>query len=265
MNNHDVEAWVQHLTDEDMPVFAGAVTDVTNAVNNGESSAADVAHTILKDASLTGRLLKMANSFYYNPNGQKMNTITRAVMILGFDQVRALALSLILVDSLSEGEHRNKVVEEMAQSFHAAIQAQELAKLTKVESPENVFVATLLSRLGNMAFWAFAGDKATQLSELMASGDVTEKNAEREVLGFHLKDLTRGLSKSWALGDLLDKSLSDNETNDPHVQLVALGQHIAQAAQKGWDEVEAQEAIEAAAQQLDMPVATLQSIAHNNA
>ncbi|NOQ77568.1 MAG: HDOD domain-containing protein [Methylococcaceae bacterium] len=265
MNNHDVEAWVQHLTDEDMPVFAGTVTDVTNAVNDGESSAADVAHIILKDASLTGRLLKMANSFYYNPNGQKMNTITRAVMILGFDQVRALALSLILVDSLSEGEHRNKVIEEMAQSFHAAIQAQELAKITKVESPENVFVATLLSRLGNMAFWAFAGDKATQLSELITSGEMSDRDAEKEVLGFHLKDLTKGLSKSWSLGDLLDKSLSDNEKNDPHVQLVAMGHNLAQAAKKGWDEGEAQKAIEIAAQQLNMPVSALQDIAYNNA
>ena len=267
-NNHDsydVDMWIQHLTDEDMPVFAGTVTDVTNAVNNDDTSAADVAQTILKDASLTSRLLKMANSFYYNPNGHPMTTITRAVMVLGFDQVRALALSLVLVDSLSAGVHRDKVIEEMAQSFHAAIQAQELAKITKAKSPENVFVATLLARLGNMAFWAFSGDKATDLATLLDSGEMNQQEAEKEVLGFHLKDLTKGLSKSWALGELLDKSLSDDVQDDPLVALVNMGQDLAQAAKNGWDEESAQSAIEAVAQQLDMPIANLKDIAHKNA
>ncbi len=264
-DSYDVALWVQHLTDEDMPVFAGTVTDVTNAVNNDDTSAADVAQTILKDASLTSRLLKMANSFYYNPNGHSMTTITRAVMVLGFDQVRALALSLVLVDSLSAGVHRDKVIEEMAQSFHAAIQAQELAKITKAKSPENVFVATLLARLGNMAFWAFSGDKATDLAALIDAGEITPQEAEKKILGFHLKDLTKGLSKSWALGELLDKSLSDDVQDDPLVALVNMGQELAQAAKKGWDEEEAQNAIEAVAQQLDMPVENLKDIAHKNA
>jgi len=268
LTEHDsptVDAWIQRLTDEDMPVFAGTVTDVTNAVNNDETSAADVAQTILKDASLTARLLKLANSLYYNPNGHILSTITRAVMVLGFDQVRALALSLVLVDSLSEGVHQDKVIEEMAQSFHAAIQAQELAQLTKVKSPENVFVATLLSRLGNMAFWAFSGDKATALSKLIASGEMSDYDAEKKILGFHLKDLTKGLSKTWSLGELLDKSLSSTKQDDPLVDLISMGQELAQAAKQGWEEEEARMAIESVASKLDMPIGDLQELAHKNA
>jgi len=264
-DDYDVATWIQHLTDEDMPVFAGTVTDVTHSVNSDETSATDVAQTILKDASLTGRLLKMANSFYYNPNGYQMTTITRAVMVLGFDQVRALALSLVLVDALSDGVHKDRVIEEMALSFHAAIQAQELAKLTKAKSPENIFVATLLSRLGNMAFWAFSGDKASVLADLIDSGEMTQQKAEKQVLGFHLKELTRGLSKSWALGELLDKSLGDKDQEDPSVSLVNMGQDLAQAAKKGWDEDDAQAALEAVALKLDMPVANLKEITHKNA
>ena len=264
-DDYDVDTWIQHLTDEDMPVFAGTVTDVTHAVNSADTSAADVAQTILKDASLTSRLLKMANSFYYNPNGHQMTTITRAVMVLGFDQVRALALSLVLVDALSDGVHKNRMIDEMALSFHAAIQAQELAKLTKAKSPENVFVATLLSRLGNMAFWAFSGDKATDLAELIDAGEMSQQEAEKEVLGFHLKDLTRGLSKSWSLGELLDKSLSDDNPDDPMVSLVNMGQELAQAAKEGWGEDNAQAALESVASKLDMPLSNLKEITHKNA
>lgn len=248
-----------------MPGFSGTVVGVTDAVNNEETSAADVAQTILKDPSLTSRLLKMANSFYYNPNGQEISTVSRAVMVLGFDQVRALTLSLVLVDSLSSGQHRGKLTEEIAQSFHAAVQAQELGKKTGCKKPENIFVATLLSRLGNMAFWAFSDDKADALVKLVDSGEMTEQEAEEEVLGFSLKALTQGLSKSWSLGELLDDSLSNTKKNDPNVMLVNLGSKLAQASKSGWDSEEAQLAIVEIAKQLNLKSDDVIDIAHANA
>lgn len=248
-----------------MPIFSGTVSDVTNAVNSSSTSATDVATAILKDASLTGRLLKMANSFHYNPTGKPFSTISRAVMVLGFNQVRALALSLLLVDSLSEGRHKDKLTEEMAESFHAAIQAQELARKAKCKSPEDVFVATLLSRLGNMAFWAFAGDNATTLLELIDAGEITEKEAEAKVLGFSLHQLTQGLSKSWHLGELLDKSLSGTHNDDPLVDLIGMGQSLARASKNGWDSDQAQQAIAAIAKKLELPVKEVQNFAHSNA
>lgn len=261
----DVQLWIQQLTEQDMPIFSGTVSDVTNAVNSSSTSATDVATAILKDAALTGHLLKMANSFHYNPTGKPFSTISRAVMVLGFNQVRALALSLLLVDSLSEGRHKEKLTEEMAESFHAAIQAQELARKTKCKSPETVFVATLLSRLGNMAFWAFAGDKATTLLELIDAGEINEKEAEAKVLGFSLHQLTQGLSKSWHLGDLLDKSLSGTHNDDPLVDLIGMGQSLARASKNGWDSNEAEQAIATVAKKLELSVIEIQNIAHSNA
>lgn len=261
----DVQSWIKQLTDEDMPIFSGTVAEVTDAVNSSATSATDVAAAILKDASLTGRLLKMANSFHYNPTGKPFSTISRAVMVLGFNQVRALALSLLLVDSLSEGIHKDKLTEEMAESFHAAVQAQELARQTKCKSPENVFVATLLSRLGNMAFWAFAGDKATTLLELIDAGEISEKDAEAKVLGFSLHQLTQGLSKSWHLGELLDKSLSGTHHDDPLVNLIDMGHSLALAAKNGWDSDKAKHAIENVAKKLELSVNDVQNIAHKNA
>jgi len=260
-----VDEWIQKLSDNDMPVFAGTVTDVTSTVNSDDTSAADVASTILKDASLTGRLLKLANSFYFNPGRYTITTVTRAVMVLGFDQVRALALSLVLIDSLDNDASREKIADEMAQSFHAAVQAEELAKLTKNKSPENVFVATLLYRLGNMAFWAFSGDKGVALQTLMDSGTMNEHDAELEVLGFHLSDLTKGLSKSWSLGELLDNSFNGNYKEDPVVQLIHMGQDLAQASKNGWDESEAQDALKYVAKKLSLPLDKIEDIAHNNA
>lgn len=248
-----------------MPVFSGTVADVTESVNSEDSSATEVAQTILRDASLTSRLLKVANSFNYNPTPNKISTVSRAVMVLGFEQVGALTLTLALVDSLSEGVQRHKLTEEMAQSFHAAIQAQELAIKTGCKSPEDVFVATLLSRLGNMAFWAFSGEKGTEVLKLIESENMSEPDAEEQVLGFKLKDLTVGLSKAWSLGELLDDFLVGHDDNDERLKIISIGQELAQASKNGWDSEEVTIMFEQAAKKLDLSVDEVEELAHQNA
>ena len=263
--NKELESWIKHLSGEDMPVFSGTVADVTESVNSEDSSASEVAQTILRDASLTSRLLKVANSFNYNPSGKKISTVSRAVMVLGFEQVGALTLTLALVDSLSEGVQRHKLTEEMAQSFHAAIQAQQLAKKMGCKSPEDIFVATLLSRLGNMAFWAFSGQKGTEVLNLIQSENLTEQEAESQVLGFRLRDLTVGLSKSWSLGELLDDFLSDHHGNDERHNIISIGQELAEAAKNGWDSEQVAIIFERAAKKLGLSVDEVEELAHQNA
>lgn len=261
----EVEGWIQQLSNNDMPVFSGTVTEVTSSVNSDNSSASDVAHTILKDASLTGRLLKMANSPHYNPGRYTITTVTRAVMVLGFDQVRALAVSLILIDSVENEANREKMAEEMAQAFHAAVQAEDLATLTGIKAPEDVFVATLLSRLGNMAFWAFSGEQGSQLQNVMSQGVMTSSEAEIAVLGFSLNSLSKGLSKAWSLGELLDKSFNASHADDPLVNLIHMGQNLAEATKNGWNEEQAHEVILQVAKKLNISQKDIESRVHKNA
>lgn len=80
--------------------------------------------------------------------------------VLGFDQLRALALSLILIEALDNDTNRQKMAAEMVPAFHAAVQAEDFARLTKLEIPEDVFVATPFSRLGYIAFWALSREQS---------------------------------------------------------------------------------------------------------
>lgn len=140
----EVENWIKGLSDKDMPGFASTVADVTAEIDSEDTSAVDVAQSVLKDPALTSRLLKLANSFRYNQSTQKVSTVSRAIMVLGFEKVRALTISLVLVDSLQAGQQRDKLTSEIAQSFHAAVQAQELARKKACQSPENVFIAAFI-------------------------------------------------------------------------------------------------------------------------
>lgn len=261
--HQNVNEWIKQLSETDMPVFSTTVSEVTDAINNEKSSAVDVAQLVLRDASLTGRLLKVANTVYFNPSQQRINTVSRAIMVLGFDKVRELTLSLLLVDSLVKGENRAKLVESMATAFHAAIQAQELAKKRDIKNVEDIFVATLLADIGDMAFWAFSHEQAEALLAAVNEGE-TQAVAERQVLGFTLKDLSKGLCKSWSLGELLEDFLSGKST-DPRIMLIEQGKKLAQATQSGWQSEAATTAIREIASSLKLDIKEVEALTFANA
>ena len=139
-----------------------------------QSTAAVLANAILQDALMTSKVLKMANSAFYmggrrSPLGgySNVNTVTRAVMILGFDTIRTVCQTKAVVESLLQGTPRDRLTQKMACAFHAAVQARWLAEKNRDESPEEVFIAGFLYLLGEMAFWCFAGEELTQHLEKM--------------------------------------------------------------------------------------------------
>ena len=92
-NRDNLDLWVNRLSKQEMPIFARTAQHITNVVARDVSSVAELSRGILQDASMTARLLRMANSAYYNPHSHSINTITRAVMVLGFETVRSMCLS----------------------------------------------------------------------------------------------------------------------------------------------------------------------------
>lgn len=246
-----------------MPVFSNTVSQVTNTLNRSDSSASEVAQSILNDPSLTSRLLKTVNSAYFNPTGQPINTVSRAVMLLGFDHVKRLTMSLMLIDNLTEGEHRNQLVAEVAQAIHAATQAQQFMLLNaSMKDAEEIFVATLLSRLGKMAFWAFADEEADSLMAELEAHDNSDA-AEQAVLGFDLKDLTKALSQEWSLGDVLNDFL-DGKLDEKRTACMDAGIALAELTHNGWDEEAAESILNALSKELDTKASSLKKLSQDN-
>ena len=93
-----------------------------------------------------------------------------------------------------KGPQLERVQAEMARSFHAAAQARAFAQQHKDPAPEEVFIATLLCNLGQMAFWSASGKQGEQLSAALQKPGVNVDQVEEEVLGFKLSQLTLGLA-----------------------------------------------------------------------
>lgn len=67
-------------------------TSETESINS-------VTNEILKDVALTNKLLRIVNSAHFS-RGSSISTVSRAVSLVGFNGIRNMALSLVLLEHM---------------------------------------------------------------------------------------------------------------------------------------------------------------------
>ena len=63
-----------------------------------------------------------------------------------------------------------------------------------------------------MAFWTFGGSAAKESNQLMVEEGFTQIEAQEEVLGFRLSQLTYGLAEKWGMSNILLNALQRKDT-----------------------------------------------------
>lgn len=234
-NTMGIDAWVTRLSRTELPVLSEVMRDVNRLTSGSDTSVNQLSAVILRDAALTAKVLRLSNSAYFNPHGdQDVTTISRAVVKLGFQGIKAISLSVMLIDSLLKKGAKQRMLEWLARGFHAAVQAEQLLGGRDKAMKEDVFIATLLMHLGDMAFWSCRGEQMNELERILGE---QRDNAgyERSVLGTTLHEITQQLAKLWQLGDTLNEALQDGECETVGAQAARLGEEISLAAEQGWD------------------------------
>ena len=214
-----VQEWVTHIARAELPAFGQTLQQIAALNEFMLSHAAELTRVILRDPTMTAKILRLANSVYFNPSQKRINTVSRAVIVLGFQTLRSICVATLLLDELLSRDTGAELGKEVADAFHAAMQARELALLRKEPNVEEIFIAALLYRIGELSFWAAGGEHATKLHQLLANG-VAPDEAEEEVLGFRLRQLTWGLAQEWRVSDTLLSSLRSRDAS-PAAQCVA--------------------------------------------
>ncbi len=229
MTTPKLKAWVDRLGKEEIPTFAQTARRMAAISSNNESSANDLAKVILQDSTMTTRVLRLVNSVFYNPSNRKLDTVSYAIVVLGFEKVRNLALTVSMMESSINSNMMTHVKKEMACAYHAAIQSQRLAEKVGLSGTENIYIAALLHRLGQLMFWCFPYEHSNELKELCGDPEAYAK-VEKELLGFSLKSLTDSLITEWNLSTLLHDALTNKSFRDKKNACILHGFNIADCA-----------------------------------
>lgn len=192
----------------DFPALSEAISTVNRLAASEQESVAALSNTILKDVALTNKLMRLVNSaFYKQAGGGAISTISRAVMILGFDTVRSLATSLILMEHLQNKGQAAQLREEFVRALMSGILARDLAKKGQAKDGEEAFICSMFHNLGRLLACYYFMDEAEQIRKQMAQHGGSEAAAAIRVLGLSYEELGIGIARSWGFPDGLVGSM----------------------------------------------------------
>jgi HD-like signal output (HDOD) protein len=183
-------------------------TRINEAVNNPRSSMTDIARIISEDAGLTARLLMVVNSAFFN-FPQRIDSITKAVSIVGTQQLRDLALATSII-KLFKGIPDDLVNMEKfwRHSVGVGIAARTLAAFRREMNIERFFVAGILHDVGRLLMFAKIPDLSRESLRFALDNNVLLYAAETERIGFDHAAVGRALVLGWKLPHYLEEVIA---------------------------------------------------------
>ena len=186
---------------EDLATLPEVALRIARMVEDPSSSATDIGREISRDAALTARLLRIANSPALGHHG-KIATISRAITVLGVRQVRDLTVGLTAIRTF-EGISNELVTMESfwRHSFLCAVAAGQIAARRGRGRDDSPFVAGLLHDIGQLVLFSRAPAPARQalLMSVDSADDLGLFRCEREVMGFDHGAVGLTLAQKWGL------------------------------------------------------------------
>lgn len=231
-----LDAWAKRFEDSELPALSYTVKKLQDLSSDDEASVGKLAQLILNDPTLTSSVLRVANSVHYNLSRTRITTISRAIVTIGMEAVRCLCISMEVIDALLGKSPNERLLSCVASAFHSAMQAKFLAKNCQPNAREEVFIAALLYRIGETAFWSLGNDTGTLLDAKMRIPGADFDAVCKEVLGFTFDQLSKRLVMTWQLGDLLQEALTHKDSQSPMVKAVVIGNSLTDIInQHGWE------------------------------
>lgn len=180
---------------------------------NPDELDAYVNHPLIKD-----RTLRLCNLIFYSHAGTEINSLPRAVVLLGAKTVRNLCFVTAIINRVLTEPTPKYILPEivrlyLAGTFEVLIMRRVKAKVLNAE--EN-FMAGSMSHLSRLLVIYFGGERS-KLLEQKANEAKTPVTADlvQKVFGFKELELNQSFASRWHLGDTLIKCLHDEE-NDEH-------------------------------------------------
>ncbi|WP_019139658.1 HDOD domain-containing protein [Noviherbaspirillum massiliense] len=194
----------------DLPGFSKVISAIIQAMRGDDDREFSMTKTVLSDPALTQKVLRLANSPMYSVFGQGINTVSKAVMVLGTEAIGHLALGLKLIDGLSAASADSASArDEMEKAVLAGHIARQLASSASTRDAEEAVVCSILHSLGRMMVTFYLPERWQQLQAYCTENGASEEQAAHEVLGIGLDEIGRRAGQKWGFPPALIETLRD--------------------------------------------------------
>jgi eukaryotic-like serine/threonine-protein kinase len=209
-SNAHLENYLKIISESPMfPAFSANIQELLGILEDPYYPVFEVSRVVLRDVSLTTQILKLVNSIYFQSRQRQVHTISSAVMIMGFELVRDLAVGLKLFENFQKSASLDKVKQLMFLSFFMALATQELAHQDHRFEGEELFLTALLYNFGELAAAYYFPEEYRQVLDVVEEGQLGKSAAVHQVFRCSLDDLGQSLLMTWNFPDTLRVRLAD--------------------------------------------------------
>ena len=183
-------------------VFPRVAERVRRVVDDQRSSLIELEEVVAMDPALAGQLLRVANSPFYGLS-RRVSTIRQAILILGFQQTRDLALALALASVRRGLGQTGELLWRHA--LHVGVACRWMSQAVRGVNPAEGFVVGLLHDVGHLMLLQLEGAPYGELLT-RAHGNRLERPlaaSEQELLGYTHAELGAALLHEWCLPESL--------------------------------------------------------------
>ncbi|MFT3867934.1 MAG: HDOD domain-containing protein [Nibricoccus sp.] len=194
-----------------------------------DTSVQDLATMIGKDLVVTAKVIVAANTIGYNPTGVEVSTITQAIHVIGFNKIRQLAVSLLLIENAERTLNPTEKREIAALALCSGLMAESVMEKHGSTSPEHAFICASLRNYGRILMTTFMIEDYRRARILAMESGASEDEAFNQVFGLTPLELGHHLLASAHLPEPILKSLQSlppdavrKASQNPNVELLVL-------------------------------------------
>lgn len=151
-----------------LPTLPAVAMRILELTSNPKIDLVQVSEVIRNDQALAAKVLRTVNSSYYGLS-KRCTTIRQAIVYLGLNAVKTLALSFTLVDCINGLDNEDVTFDFLdywRRALHTAAAARQIARFAARIVPEEAFLAALLQDVGMVALYRALGDRYLQCIDL---------------------------------------------------------------------------------------------------
>ena len=177
-------------------------------LDSPDASVTRLSHLIASDPALTAMLLKVANSALFGFS-QRIDTISRAVTVLGLQQVRELSVAILVTRTFTSLESRHvDPVMFWRSSVLRAVACSAAFDVSSGQRQERGFVTGLLANLGHMVMFLTVPELAIVAANRAAEESADLATVERSVVGCDHAEIGGCLADAWGLPPAIGIAIS---------------------------------------------------------
>lgn len=192
-------------------------------VNDPDASGRAMAAIIGQDPALAGNLLRIANSAFYRVQSTPVESIERAVAMVGTDGIRQMIAVALMQPVISDGggvfERFPTIIWEHTQVAAAA--AADHARLVERDDAFAAQLVALLQGLGSIIVVQVVRDQYATRPTLVPDASVACAVLDRWAIA-----TARRIAESWELSDRIGVALADQVSGIGAVGLSSLGRSL---------------------------------------